>query len=236
MKKILFILLVFISAKSFSQIKIGLQAGYNSANFAQYGAAPLSDYGITTSAISTFNAGVVSEIPLHKRLSLQGSLFYFGSGSNVVGSGGEPAGMSYSNTTLRLFYLRLPVNIVYKIKLNDQLNILTGAGLYIAKGLSGTQKGYQYYNGDFPPYFDTTFLNNKVHFADKANSSDPITVKSFDFGYNILAGLEWKEFQLTATYCHGFSQVFPEGSNDAGYNYKNAVFGVSLAYLFTLKK
>ncbi len=57
-------------------------------------------------------------------------------------------------------------------------------------------------------------------------------IKPFDIGFNVLAGVEFKGFQLTARYSRSFSEIY----SDDGYNYKNASFEFSIAYSFSLKK
>jgi hypothetical protein len=231
MKKIFFLLLLFISTHSFSQIKIGFAGGYNSAKFVQAGNPPLSDYGNFPSSINIFNAGIVSEIPVSKKIFLQPALLYFGNGTHINGESLNPGYATYSHTDIQIYYLRLPVNIVYKMKLNNQFKLLAGAGLYAAKGLSGTGKGIIEGSGISGLPFAYAF-NSKINFTSGNSSANDTNIKPFDFGINILAGVEWKSFQLTANYSRGFSQVYSDG----GYNYKNAVFSVSLAYLFSLKK
>jgi Outer membrane protein beta-barrel domain len=231
MKKIFFFLLCFVSTHSFSQIKIAAEGGYNSARFVQSGETPSADYGNSPSSISTFNAGIVSEIPLSKKIFLQPALLYFGNGTHIEGQAINPGYESFSHTAIQIYYLRLPVNVVYKMKLNNQFKLLAGAGLYAAKGLSGTGKGIIEGSGLSTTAFAYAF-NSKVNFSNDNSSSNETNINPFDFGFNLLAGIECKNFQLTANYSHGFSQVYSDG----GYNYKNAEFGIALAYLFSLKK
>ncbi len=233
MKKIFFVLLCFLSMHGFSQIKIGVAGGYSSASFAQSGETDIPGYGNSSSSISTFNMGIVSEIPLGKKIFLQPGLLYFGNGTHIDEQGGESGYEGSSHTTIQLYYLRLPVNIVYKMKLNNRFNLLVGTGLYVAKGLSGTGKGNSKGSSPFSGPYAYSF-NNKVDFSDdnSPSSQNDTKIKPFDFGFNVLAGIEWRNFQLTANYSHSFLQGYADG----GYNYKNAVFGISLAYLFTLKK
>ncbi len=115
------------------------------------------------------------------------------------------------------------------MRLNGHLNFLAGAGLYAAKGLSGTVKGNSEGMSPFAGPYAYSF-NYKVDFSkDVAFSSQNTTfIKAFDFGFNVLAGLEFRRFQLTAKYSRGFSEIY----SDNGYNYKNAIFEFSIAYLF----
>jgi hypothetical protein len=89
MKKIFFFLLCVVSTDGFSQIKFGVEGGFNSSSFAQSGESSVAGYGMSPSSISTFNAGIVSEIPLSKKIFLQTELLYFANGTHIDGQGGE---------------------------------------------------------------------------------------------------------------------------------------------------
>ncbi len=235
MKKIILSLLCFTASYSFSQFSIGLTGGYNSSKFFESGSVP-SQYGISTSAISSFNAGVLAEIKLSGQFFLQPALLYYANGSAVLSSSFLSSNTSYSNTTIRANYLRLPVNVVYKLFISDQFNALGGAGLYVARGLSGTEKGYQYSNGDFPPYLtDSIQVNNKVQFTNGSASGENTTaLKPMDFGYDVLLGVEYHSFELTANYSRGLLKADTNPAFD--YNFKNNTLAISVAYLFSLKK
>jgi hypothetical protein len=129
--------------------------------------------------------------------------------------------------------LRLPVSVVDRMKLANHFYFVAGAGLYAAKGISGTAKGNDEGMSSFSAPFAYTF-DKKVDFSSDNSLSPQSTtfIKPFDFGWNLLAGLEWTRFQITATYSRSFSEIYSDG----GYNYKNSVLEFTLAYLFSLKK
>jgi hypothetical protein len=236
MKKLIFCLLCFVATHSFAQFQLGFQTGYNSSRFFEGSPSPSSDYGIATSAISSFNVGAIAEIRIADQLFLQPGLLYYGNGSNAIGSSFTADVTNYSNTTIRANYLRLPVNAVYKLVISDKVDALGGAGLYVAKGLGGTEKGYKYSNENLPPYTsDSTQVNNKVAFSSDASSSpNTTTLNSIDFGYDVLAGIQYKSFELTANYSRGLTKAYV--NPDFDYNFKNNTFSVSVAYLFSVKK
>jgi hypothetical protein len=233
MKKIFFAFVCFVATDSFSQTKIGFEGGFNSASFAQSGESFLNGYRSSSAAVGTFHVGIVSEIPLSKKIFLQPGLLYFGNGTHIIEQGSDSGYKASAHTTIQLYYLRFPVNVVYKIKLNNNLNFLAGAGLYIAKGLSGTIKGNGEGTSPFAGPFAYSF-KDKVEFsnADSSSSQNNTIVKSFDAGFGILAGFGCKIFQLTAKYSRSFSEIYSDG----GYNYRNAAFECTLAYLFSFKR
>jgi hypothetical protein len=230
MKKLFLGLACFISAHSFAQVKFGIEAGYNAASY-NLAQVPDADYGNIPASVGTFNAGILSEIPLSKKIFLQPALLYFSNGTVIDGLGDEANYASYSHTSIQVYYLRLPVNMVYKLKLAKGVHFLAGAGLYAARGLSGTGKGNIGGAGSSPQPFAYSY-NGKVYFTTAPSSSDETNISPFDAGFSALAGIQWKNFQLTADYSHGFSQVYSKG----GFNYKDQAAGISLAYLFSLKR
>lgn len=213
---------------------MGIQAGFNSVKFLE----PKFNSNVY-SPVNAFQTGLETEISLSKSLSLQTSLLCFENGSAYSISYGPDAGGA--NTMIKIYYLRLPVNIIYKIKLGKQLNVLAGAGIYAARGLWGNEKGSWLgaFNGIIP---HSGTVDNKVVFRNNPGSlivydTTKITaVKLYDIGYNLLAGFEWKNFQLTASFTNGLTCIFPNSDmRNSVLKFKNHSFGVSLAYLFPLK-
>jgi hypothetical protein len=228
MKNVMFVLLCLTAVKSFSQIKFGIQGGYDLVNYKAVNSANASAR-TTTSSINSFNASFISEIQISQQIFLQPALGYVGAGTqkyqtyNALGSS--------SNTRLKAYYARLPLNVVYKINCSNALKVFAGTGLYVAKGINGTEKGTGV-GGDLT-YFEYP-INNKIVFSNDESDAKTNTtiVKPFDVGYNFVAGLQWKRFQLTANYSHGFSRVF---SSD-NWSFRNQEFAVSFGYYFMDKK
>lgn len=220
MKKILCYFFCLISVCSFSQIKIGVQGGYNISKITNM----RSNAYISTTSVNNFQLGAIAEITFKKNI-------FFQSGLNITGKGGFIGDHSIadggSETTTKLWYLQIPINFGGKISLGKNMQAIVGMGLYIARGVSGTEKGTgSGFGGSYP-------INYKIHFTNDANyyKANTTTVKPFDFGYNALAGVEYKKLQFTFNYSHGFGNVYP-------YDYatfKNQVFNFSLAYFFLQK-
>lgn len=233
MNKFIFIILYLISFHCFAQIKIGIESGFSITNFRG------SKFKYADSSINTFQAGIKAEIDLFKSVYLQASLICFGNGSDYLVAPGPD--VPYSRTTIRVYYLRLPVNIIYKIKLAKQVNVFAGSGLYAATGLWGNEKGYYhdgFINGStFHPVNNKVVFRNTTDFPPPDYTSHTIAIKPFDFGYNILAGIGWKSFQLTANFTNGLSGVFANSNNvNSGVSgLKNQAFTIALAYLVSLK-
>jgi len=222
----------FFAKQGYSQLKFGVEGGYNAARFAPSGATPVGDNAISWSSVNAFAAGITSEIPLTRKMMLQPALLFFGNGTYLGDQSTLPGYYSSSRTTIRLYYLRLPVSVVDRIKLDNHLYFVAGAGVYAAKGISGRAKGSDEGMSAYSTPFAYTF-DKKVDFSNGISLSPQSTtfIKPFDFGWQLQGGLEWTGVELTATYSRGFSSIYSEN----GYHYKNAAFAISLGYFFPLK-
>jgi len=220
MRRVLVGVLCFISVGSFAQIRLGVQAGYNSSNF--YTPTTTS---VSISTISAFQAGLYGEKQLNSTFFVQSALQWAGKG----GYKAKDQALFGPTTTLRMNYLQIPLNIGLKVKIKKDWKIYAATGLYGAYGVSGTEKGYNVSspNGTVVP------IDRKIKFstniADQANNT---YAKPFDFGYNVLAGVEWKTFQLSANYNRGFKNAFSTGD----VKYANQVLNFSLAYFIFIVK
>ena len=217
-----------MATQLFSQIKIGVQGGYNISKLSHVHEPNADGPLYTTASINTFQFGGILEMDSKKNMFLQTGLLVSGKGGFIADHSIADGG---SETNTRLWYLQLPVNIGMKIQLNKNLHIVFAGGFYAARGVSGTTKGTGFTGWDAPYSYP---VNNTVHFTNDASyyKENTTTIKPFDFGYNALAGLEWKNLQFTFNYNNGLTNIYP---NDYT-NYKNKVFNFSVVYLFQLKK
>src|SRR3984885_13360490 len=103
MKKLTLIFLgltLFLFSKA--QPKFGLKAGYNISNLTATG---VLSYG-NQSAISSFNAGLLGNLPFSNSFSLQVEVSYSGQGTDYQDNG--------TTGNLRYGYLNVPVLIKYQ--------------------------------------------------------------------------------------------------------------------------
>jgi len=215
MKKILLTTcFIVISLATFAQMpSIGVKGGVNFATMAT------SNDGTnkTSGSLTTFNAGVFVDFKFGN-LSLQPALNYTGKGEtyqqffavpgpNMTESGGS------SLAKVHLYYLELPVNLVYHIPVIIG-NIYFGAGPYIAQGISGNTS---YTNG---------FSSEKVTFGN--GESD---LEGTQFGVDAIIGFKLKNgLLINANYDLGLSNDIPSAA-DSGSG-KSRVFGISVGYVF----
>ena len=131
------------------------------------------------------------------------------------------------NTTLKISYLEIPLNFLYKPLLGNG-HLLLGFGPYVAFGIGGKAT----YEGG------GSSLTEKIKFKKTVKSSDPndvVYIRPMDAGANLLVGYEFGNrisFQLNTQL--GLTKINPEYegvSNDKS-SAKNTGFGISLGYRF----
>lgn len=109
MKRLLLLFLFILAIQMNGQgIKIGLKAGLNYSNF--------TNSDIDTDAISSFHAGLVTEIQVFKHMSIQPELLYSTQGAELDNFGNQIKN--------ELGYISIPVLV--KFYLNDDLSLELG--------------------------------------------------------------------------------------------------------------
>ena len=237
MKKLLICILCFAVTQTYAQIRVGVQGSFSSLNFWQgqgYGGSPS---GVNTWAINGYQAGIVAEYDLgHTNLILQPAVLYAENGSHLGNRLGFPnlgdVNIDFSNTTIKLYAIRVPINLLYKWQVNDKLRILAGLGPYIAKHVSGTEKGYYLADSVNTSGSYVTLkvpVNNKVKFESGASSSllGVTKILPIDIGMDLTVGAQYKKFQGMINYSRGFSRLYHTPYVNAG----NTFWNFTLAYM-----
>ncbi|MEO6719349.1 MAG: outer membrane beta-barrel protein [Ferruginibacter sp.] len=230
MKNVIFLLLCISANTAMAQVKIGIAGGYTSAKYVQTSDRALNDLGIRTSPIHSYHAGLVTDVKLGNNLSLRPSLLYTVLGTQNNGQSVHPGITNYYSSTIKLSYLKLPIELLYEINGGKNLSFVIGGGMYVAKGLSGTEKGERYYNTTPGGPLTKVPIDNKVAFTYTSSSAPGTTIKEYDYGCSITGGIVFKQVQLSANLSHGFSKIY----SNTGFNYKNFTAGVSAAYLVSI--
>jgi hypothetical protein len=226
MKKLLFLIPFLSSLTGFAQIRLEFMGGYNDVNLSTVGRLPFSTNHFWAGEyvpISSFHAGVAADIALGKKWAVEPGLLYFGNGAHLNAAYLTPGISSFINADIHLYYLRLPVNVLYKIVTAGPFHVFAGAGLYVARGIRGNEKGTVLAEGYT---HSSQAINEKVKFGGQPSSDGTYqTATPYDVGYTILAGIGWKDFQLRPSISNGFIKVFP-GSDKVW----NSAAAVSLVY------
>lgn len=180
---------------NFSNISTNNDGTYNDAN-----------------TLTTFNVGLIGDVPLADVLSLQPGVVLTGKGSKAHNS------LLNQTNKFNPLYIEVPVNIVVKLPVGSDSRFFFGAGPYGALGVGGKSKT----TGD---------LINESHNI-KFGDSNGDDLKSFDFGLNGLAGIEISRLMLGVNYGLGLSKIGPIQDNDSNDKNKYRVFSVNVGIRF----
>jgi len=182
-----------------------------------------------------WQAGVTADIPLTGRFCLQPQLL-----ASVKGSHGEMHDLDSNyiilsgvSTKLRLMYLELPLNVVYKHPLGAG-KLVVGAGPYLAYGLGGKRNSTYTYKIDQP----TEHSEIKVKFKNKPEWGARYEYhKPLDAGLNFLAGYELNNgLCFNINYSLGLTNIEPaDATSPDGTRYiygttRNSYLGITAGY------
>lgn len=198
----------------------GLRAG---VNFQNINGKDENGDKLENDILTGFNIGVNAEIPIGVDFYFQPGLLFSTKGAkSEIDILGQPF-----NTTLKISYLELPLNLLYKPLLGTG-HLLLGFGPYLAFGVGGEAT----YEGG------GSSATEKIKFKKTVTGSDPtdvVYIRPMDGGLNMLAGYEFSNkvsVQLNTQL--GILKINPEyegASNDQS-SAKNTGFGISLGYRF----
>ena len=198
---------------------IYIKGGVNFSNISTSNDGSYRDGNMLTS----FNAGVVADLPLSNLISIQPGLVLNGKGSKVThyySVGGEvPAS---DNLKMNPLYLELPVNFVVKVPITTGTNFFVGAGPYGALGIGGKYKATATVAGGSG---ETT---RNIKFGNSSGDD----LKSFDYGLNALAGLEIDRVMLGVNYGYGLSKIVPKTDDLSNDKNKYRVLSVNVGFRF----
>jgi hypothetical protein len=230
MKKRIGLIAVIVIGTIFSQAQqktsnpggtsFGLRGG---VNFQNINGKDENDDKVKNDILTGFNIGLNAEIPVGVDFYFQPGLLY-----TIKGAKNKDVILGQTiNTTLKISYLELPLNFLYKPLLGNG-HLLLGFGPYVAFGIGGKAT----YDGG------GSSLSEKIKFQKTVKNSDPtdvVYIRPIDAGANMLAGYEFSNkvsFQLNTQL--GLTKINPEyeGASNDKTSLKNTGFGVSLGYRF----
>lgn len=211
-----------VNAQAFNNAKLGIKAGWNSANITNSKEGNLDD----SKRFNTFNGGFVAALPLGSTFEIRTGLDFQSKG---IKTSSDVAGVK-STYKVNPLYLELPVNVDIMLPLNDKVKAYIGAGPYAAVGIGGKYKSEVTTNGTT----NSTSKNINWGNDDPVSSNESGTVgsgdmKRFDFGINAIGGVDFGKFGIHAQYGIGLTNLVPgnTNSNNANKNNQHRVLGVS---------
>lgn len=228
MKNFTYLLLLAVLAGQplYAQISIGFRGGYTLADMRYKDPTvgyKYSGLGAPT-RLSSWHADFVVNIPVRGGLYLQPLIRYNTKGAHFEQTIANPAGVFLPGATeIRLHYLELPVNIVYKIPLSFG-KLAIGAGPYAGYSLGGQYDLAIRYNGKV-----IQNTSQDISFNDQTKIISTRTqLRRWDAGANFMVGVEFNNLIiLGANYSQGMTDV----DKSPGSSIKNSYLGLSLGIL-----
>ncbi len=198
----------------------GIRAG---VNFQNINGTDDNGNKLKNDLLTGFNAGINLDIPVGTDFYFQPGLLYSIKGAK---SNDLFLGQSF-NTTLKISYVELPLNFIYKPLLGSG-HMLLGFGPYVAMGIGGNAT----YDNNGSNQSEKIEFQNKVLITDRDNV---VYLRPIDAGANMLIGYEFANrvsFQLNTQL--GLVKINPEyeGNNNDQTSAKNTGFGFSLGVKF----
>lgn len=201
-----------------------LKAGVNLANISITNDGDVDD----NKMLLSFQAGISGDIKLTSLLYLQPGIYFTGKGSKT--ESGDPNGNTWYRATTHPYYVELPVNLVLKTP-GKEIRFFGGAGPYLGVGIAGKNK------------VEGRFLGAAFSSEDNIRWSDddPSTLnyeegagygilKRFDYGVNILAGIEFSRSVLSIQYGHGLAKLQSGSNSSADDKNKHRVLSLTLGF------
>ena len=193
-------------------VRFGIKGGLNTSSLGEY------EYSLAVRENAELDnkagvyAGLFTQIFFTPQLGLETGLFY----STLGGMEKENDHNEQYKITVNPAYLQLPLILIYKVDILEDLAIYPAVGVYGGYGLSGKikSKGTVWEN-------DVTFEKN--YFDDFA--------RKLDVGGSIGLNVEYRKFVLGGAYDRGFLRVNKE-KIEFGDNAFNSNFRITLAYIF----
>jgi Outer membrane protein beta-barrel domain len=186
----------------------GLRVG---ANFFTINGKTINNNDLDNKLLPGFHAGINAEIPAGAGFYVQPGVLYSMKGAKFN-----------DNSKVRLGYIEVPVNLIYKPLLGTG-NMVLGFGPYVAFGITGNIEAA---NG----------TRTDIDFGSDYNGINPATqFKSFDAGGNLLAGYEFtNKFSLQLNAQLGLVNINKKASGpfDDNTRWRNTGWGVSVGYRF----
>ncbi len=208
-KSILILGALFFCASVFAQsdkILLGLKAGLNISTLT------LDEIELNSLSKTGFTAGLMAEIPLIKKLSVQPEIMYSRQGVKITYSDEEVTNSKYKST-ISLNYLNIPVMLKYYILQGFSLQ----AGPQLGILLKAENKSYDNFLG---------YENNeKYNLSEYSNGVDA----SVNFGL----GYQFKnKFYADVRYNISYTDVFKNANKTYVINndMKNRVFQITVGY------
>jgi len=207
-----------------------IKGGLNLANIS------ISDNGSVNNAntLATFNVGFIADLPASSFFSLQTGLVLNGQGSKTTTyASNTNTSDNFVTSTFNPLYIQLPVNLVFKLPLDNDTRLFVGAGPYVQMGVGGTAKTVSQFGGvQSSNSYDIQFDDDNPTTSQEEGASQD-RLKRFDIGMNALAGIESGSIMVGVNYGIGFTKInSTETNSNANDDNKYRTFSINVGYRF----
>lgn len=211
---------------TYAQNSATIHGGINLANVSVTDNGRVED----ANAITSFKAGITTDILLGGPLYLQPGLFFTGKGSKT--QEGDPSSAPYYKATSNPKYIEVPVNLVFKAPIGGEGKFFAGAGPYLGVGIAGKNKveGKNIIGVGFKNESDIEFSDDDPTTLSYEEGAGLGILKRFDYGLNGVAGIEGKSVVLTAGYGYGLAKLQSGGNSSQDNNNKHRVWSLTLGF------
>lgn len=182
-----------------------------------------SDYEPDFKSRVGFHLGVIVDLGLSEKFSIQPGLYYTTRGAKLEQSDDEEKYTEKYN----LSYLQLPILASYKINLSDDIKWHINAGPYVAYGLGGKVKWESSYDGESEKGDYKAF-----GVADEDSDEDKGGLKRFDAGLSFGTGISFNKVYFGLTYDLGLANIADKKAWGDDFKLKNRNFAISVGYNF----
>ena len=184
------------------------RAGVNLANISVTNDGDIDDNKMLTS----FQVGVSGDVFITKHFFFQPGIYLTGKGSKT--QSGSTTDATYFRATSNPYYVEIPANFVFK---TDPLPVkfFAGAGPYIAMGVAGKNKvDGKFLGTSFSSEENIKWSNDDPSTFDYEEGAGYSIMKRFDYGVNILGGIETRGAVFSVNYGLGLAKL-QSGSNSS---------------------
>ena len=201
----------------------GFKGGVNFANASQQ--MPGSSASLSAGNLTTFSAGIFTDISVSKSFSIQPGVYYSNKGYKFVGELDYGFGVIENiNVQTKISYIEVPLNFLYNINTNAG-KIFIGGGPFAAVAVKAHNKGQ--ITSDEEAYFEDS---GSAELDSDATIGKDGSIKRLDYGATGMAGFRFNNgLLISANYDLGLANI--NMSSNEG-KIKTRTIGVSIGFSF----
>jgi len=207
-----------------AQLTLGARAGFNYTNMLDKYGGKKPDKDLRNKFKSGFQIGIVTDYELGVVVSIQSGLLFAQQGYKMDNN------FYKEKLIVDLNYLQAPVNMQFKFPMGG-IDLLIQTGPYFGFGINGKLK-YWDENGKRMSDEDLKKLYGEVPKFSFGNNRKKNTMKGFDFGIGLGAGLQFGNIQAGFGYNIGIWNLAIKDRSGYDFVLKNRGLALTVTYLF----